>query len=577
VEKTKGVKIDLTKLPLDDKKTFEMLSRGETFGVFQLSGDGMTKYLKELHPSSIFDLQAMVALYRPGPIDSIPEFIARKNNPKRVSYLDPRMKEILDQSYGVITYQDDVLLISINLAGYTWEEADKFRKAMGKKIPEEMAKQKEKFWKGIVGNGGSEKLAGDLWKLIEPFAAYGFNKAHAASYAMVAFETAYMKANFPAEYMTAIMTAESDDLEKVAEAVTECGRMGISVLPPDVGSSFKDFTYLDDGHIRFGLLAIKNIGSDTVENIIMERKENGPFVSLEDFLTRLNHKSVNRKALESLIKSGAMDAWGDRQAMLTEVEQMLAFARENRMASASSQVSLFGGAALPAATVRLPENVTTDKNDRLAWEKELLGLYVSEHPWKQWETVLAGAVDPISEALKLPEGALAVVGGVVATAKKILTKKNETMLFVKLEDARGATEVIVFPSVYKMSPQLWEPDRPIVVEGKISQKDGVPKIIANRGEVVMNQTVNRIRQDFGRVRAAGAPPAPGKIISVKIPPALSRDTVAKLRAVFDKHKGDTAVELVYAENGRERRVRTRYAVAPGEEFDRELAAALEKK
>jgi DNA polymerase III subunit alpha len=579
VKQTKRIEVDLLNLPLDDKKTFEMLSRGETFGVFQLSGDGMTRYLKELHPSTIFDLQAMVALYRPGPIDSIPEFIARKNDASRIAYLDPRMKEILDQSYGVITYQDDVLLISIILAGYSWEEADKFRKAMGKKIPEEMAKQKEKFWKGIVANGGNEKLAGDLWKLIEPFAAYGFNKAHAASYATVAFETAFMKAHYPAEYMTAIMTAESDDLEKVAEAVTECGRMGISVLPPDVETSFKDFTYIDDTHIRFGLLAIKNIGSDTVENIIEERKKNGPFATLEDFLTRLESKSVNHKSLESLIKSGAMDAIGEREALLEAIPQMLIFARENQKAAASSQSSLFGGLALKAATIRLLPTMTPNKADRLAWEKELLGLYVSEHPWKQWETIFAGVTTRIVSSLELAEGTLAIVGGVISTAKKILTKKNETMLFVKLEDTSGSVEIIVFPSVYKMAPQLWDPDRPIVVEGKVSSKDGVPKIIAGRAEVVMSQTVARIKEDFGRMRqiqGAAIPSAPSKIFSLQIPATLSRETVASLRLAFAKHPGDAVVELIYLENGRTRKVRTSYAVSLSDELNKEIGEIFKK-
>jgi DNA polymerase III subunit alpha len=607
IEKTKGEKIKLLDLPLEDKKTFEMLASGATFGVFQLSGDGMTKYLKELGPTSIFDLQAMVALYRPGPIDSIPEYISRKHNPSRVKYLDPRMQEILDQSYGVITYQDDVLLISIKLAGYSWEEADKFRKAMGKKIPEEMAKQKEKFWKGILANGGSENLAAELWKLIEPFAAYGFNKAHAASYAMVAFQTAYLKAHYPAEYMTSIMTAESDDLEKVAEAVAECGRMGISVLPPDVNSSFRDFTYIDDKHIRFGLLAIKNIGSDTVENIISERKKNGPFAALEDFLTRLNLKSLNRKSVESLIKSGAMDAFGDRQAQLDSVEAMLSFARENQKAASSSQSSLFGASLISAATVRLPDGVVTAKSDRLAWEKELLGLYVSEHPWKQWDAALRGMIMPLAEALTRQEGAAVIVGGVIETVKNIQTKSNETMAFVKLTDTSGGTEVIVFPSVYKLGSAMWTADRPIVVEGKISMKDGVPKIIANRAEVVNSQTIQRIREDFqprssqitnnnnqitkktqlsnsnGTNQNADEPratPVSSAVersrgpVSVKVPPKLAPTVVNQLKAVFEKYPGSAPIELVYLEGGRARKVRTNFCVEQCDLFRDEIRNIL---
>jgi DNA polymerase III subunit alpha len=609
IEKTKGVAIKLLDLPLDDKKTFEMLARGETFGVFQLSGDGMTKYLKELGPTTIFDLQAMVALYRPGPIDMIPEYIARKRDPSRVKYPDPRLKEITDQSYGVITYQDDVLLTAIHLAGYNWEEADKFRKAMGKKIPEEMAKQKEKFWKGIVANGGSEKLAAELWHLIEPFAAYGFNKAHAASYAIVAFQTAYLKAHYPSEYMTSIMTAESDDLEKVAEAVTECGRMGIAVLPPDVNSSYRDFTYIDDTHIRFGLLAIKNLGSDTVENIIEERKERGPFVSLEDFLTRLRIKSLNRKSVESLIKAGAMDAYGDRQALLDAVESMLDFARESQKAAASSQPSLFGGEILARGTVKIEAGVVTEKSDRLAWEKELLGLYVSEHPWKQWVPQLGENIEPLSAALGKPEGAEVIVGGVIATVKTILTKKNDTMAFVKLVDVTGSSEVIVFPSVYKIGSAMWAEDRLIAVVGKISSKDGMPKIIAERAEVVNAQTAARIRQDFrpgmakpsdeygGRrwpkkEKKEPAPPAPKPApaapkeeappapaiapVSITVSSSLTADTVSGLRAVFEKHPGDSPVDLIYVESGRARRVRTSFAVTPSDALRSELEDILGK-
>jgi len=563
VKKTKNVDIKLVELPLDDKKTFEMLAAGATFGVFQLSGDGMTKYLKELGPTTIFDLQAMVALYRPGPIDMIPEYIARKHNPSRVKLPDPRMKDITDQSYGVITYQDDVLLTAINLAGYTWEEADKFRKAMGKKIPAEMAKQKEKFWKGIVSHGGTEELAGELWRLIEPFAAYGFNKAHAASYAIVAYHTAYLKAHFPAEYMTAIMTAESDDLEKVAEAVAECTRMGISVLPPDVNSSYKAFTYVDDSHIRFGLLAIKNIGSDTVENIIAERKRKGSFATIEDLLLRLNLKSLNRKSVESLIKSGAMDAFGDRQAQLDAVEAMLAYARENQKAANSNQSSLFGPVTLARATIRLSAEVTTAKSDRLAWEKELLGLYVSEHPWQQWEKMLTGVATPLVEALTSPEGAPVTVGGVIMTVKNIQTKNNDTMAFVKLTDMTGSTEAIVFPSVYKLGSAMWVADRPVIVVGKISSKDGVPKVIVDRAEVVNMQTVPRIRHDFGPRVAPGALGEVGAV-RLSVPGKMDSATVNRLKNILEKYPGPAPVELVYMEGGRSRKVRTSLAVEMNE-------------
>src|SRR3989344_6093441 len=320
VKQTKNIDIDLAKIPLDNKKSFELLAKGETMGLFQLGGSGMTRYLKELRPTTIFDIMAMISLFRPGPMNSIPDFIERKNNSKKIQYFDPRMSQYLDQSYGVIVYQDDVLLTAINIAGYSWEEADNFRKAMGKKIPTEMSKQKEKFVGGCVKNGMASTKAEQLFKLIEPFAAYGFNKAHAASYAMIAYQTAYMKANFPVEFMAAVMSAESDDADKISAAVAECAKMKIKVLPPDVNDSKVGFAIEKaDGAegIRFGLSAIKNVGKAAIEAIITERKSKGSFNSLDDFVKRVNLRVVNRKTLESLIKAGAMDKFGSRYAILS--------------------------------------------------------------------------------------------------------------------------------------------------------------------------------------------------------------------------------------------------------------------
>jgi DNA polymerase-3 subunit alpha len=337
VKKIKGLDIDIEKIPLDDKKTFAMLTKGETIGLFQLNGTGMTRFLKELKPSTIHDINAMVALYRPGPMECIPQYIERKHNPHLVRYLDPRMKDILDQSFGVITYQDDVMLIAIKLAGYSWLEADKLRKAMGKKIPAEMEAQKEKLLKGFVAHGLSAKKADELWKLIEPFAAYGFNKAHAASYGRVAYQTSYMKANFPAIYMSAVLTAESGDVEKINEIISECKRMNIPVLPPDINESFGGFTVVTDEKtgeekIRFGLYTIKNFGEGIGGVIINERKQNGKFKSLADFLDRIKDKNLNKKSLEALIKSGAMDALGERGSMLGNLESILAYNKEKNKA-----------------------------------------------------------------------------------------------------------------------------------------------------------------------------------------------------------------------------------------------------
>ena len=327
VKETHGEDIDLSTIPLDDEKTFEMLSRGDTMGVFQLSGSGMTRNLKELKPTRLEDLMAMVALYRPGPMAQIQEYIERKNNPAKVSYLDSRMKEFLGKSYGLIVYQDDVFLTAINIAGYTWEEADKFRKAVGKKIPEEMEKQKEKFIKGAVKKGMDRESAERLFKLIEPFSGYGFNKAHAASYGLVAYQTAYMKANYPVEFMCALLTAESSDTDKISAAVAESKRMGASVLPPDINQSEVGFAIvsekssLEGKAIRFGLSAIKNVGKDAIE-AILDARSKGEFVSFADFLSRVDARRVNKRVAESLIKVGALSSFGGRASLLSSLDEV---------------------------------------------------------------------------------------------------------------------------------------------------------------------------------------------------------------------------------------------------------------
>lgn len=476
--------VDLESIPLDDKKTFSLLAKGETGGLFQLNGSGMTKYLKDLRPSSIHDINAMVALYRPGPIESIPSYIERKHHPYLIQYLDPRLKDILDQSYGVITYQDDVLLIAIRLAGFSWLEADKLRKAMGKKIPAEMQAQKEKLIKGFVEHGMSEVKAMSLWKLIEPFAAYGFNKAHAASYGRVAYQTAFMKANFPGEYMTAVLTADSGDTEKIAEIITECNRMSIPVLPPDVNESFAKFTLIKgithkEDRIRFGLETIKNVGANIVEAIIEERKKNGKFASISDLVERVRHKDLNKKSLESLAKSGALDCLGERNLILQNVDLLLEYNRESSKISNGLQSSLFSMTPeVKVASIKLREADPATKKERLTWEKELLGLYVTEHPLQEYAEKLkqnhALSLNSLSTSLR---NKLVSVGGLVSGIQKINTKNGDPMLFVKLEDFTSRTEVLVFPKVLAKNPAIWQEEKVLLVRGRLSDKDGAVKIL----------------------------------------------------------------------------------------------------
>ncbi len=485
VKKFKNIDIDIENIPLDDKKTFEMLARGETMGLFQLNGSGMTRFLKELKPSAIHDINAMVALYRPGPMENIPRYIERKHDASKIEYLDPRLKEILSQSYGVVTYQDDVLLIAIHLAGYSWLEADKLRKAMGKKIPAEMEAEKEHLKRGFTEHNISPQKAEMLWKLIEPFAAYGFNKAHAASYGRVAYQTSYMKANFPGEYMTAILTAEAGDLEKAAEIITECKRMGIPVLPPDINESFKDFTFIPSekgeiGTIRFGLGAIKNFGEGIAGAIMEERERGGIFTSLGNFLERIKDKNLNKKSLEALILSGALDAFGERGVMIGNIEDLLAHNKEAARAD-QNQGSIFGlfGEIPTTSDIVLKPAPAMAKEEKLKWEKELLGLYVSGHPLEKFKEKLEGKTTPISQTKREKEpGMIAVVSGIIEDIRPILTKGGDKMLFLRIADFSGSIETVIFPRTFESYKDLLVLENCIAIKGKISHRNGEVSMIA---------------------------------------------------------------------------------------------------
>ncbi len=488
MKKIYNIDIDIENIPLDDPKTFAMLARGETEGLFQLNGSGMTKFLVELKPTTIHDINAMVALYRPGPIEMIPEYVARKHDASKIRFLDERMKSILDRSYGVITYQDDVMLIAIELGGFSWIEADKLRKAMGKKIPALMEEQKVKLTEGLVKNGMSLQKAEELWKLIEPFAAYGFNKAHAASYGRVAYQTAYMKANYPSVYMASILTAEAGDVEKIAEIISECKRMHIEVLPPDVNESFGPFSVVPekDGEpekIRFGLYSIKNFGEGVAEAIIEERKANGVYASLEDFLTRVKDKNLNKKSLEALIQSGALDAFGERGQMLANIDTLLAHHKQSLVLN-KEQDSLFGGVMMPFSALRLKEAEPATTTDKLRWEKELLGLYVSGHPLDAHKKFMDTTNTNIQKMKGLPPGVTSVVYGLVEDVRAILTKKGDKMAFVKISDMSGTLEVVFFPKSFEASKSLLTPGMCLGIKGKISSRNGELSMLANHAKTL---------------------------------------------------------------------------------------------
>lgn len=557
VKKTTGVKIDIYNLqPWDDVKTYDMLARGETMGVFQLSGSGMTRYLKELKPASIFDIMAMVALFRPGPMESIPEYIKRKNNPELVEYLDPRMKDFVDQSLGIIVYQDDVLLTAINLAGYNWEEADKFRKAMGKKIPEEMMKQKEKFFKGAKEVGKlSDATINKLWEYIEPFAAYGFNKAHAASYAVVAYQTAFMKANYPIQYMTAVLIAESGDIEKVPAIIHECNRMGIKVLPPDINASQKTFAMIrpegGEEHIRFGLSGVKNLGEHIAEVIYEERDKNGPYKDLKDFLSRVQDKDLNKKSLEALIKCGAMDLFEhDRGLLLNNVENMIAYIRDKHEKASTNQHSLFSGSAIDmSSNIRLNPAPLATADEKLTWEKELLGLYVTSHPFAYFEKAIGHILTPVNELGGQGRKQWIVVGGVIDTTKKKITRSGSAMMFVTIQDVTGSLELLVFPKTYEATKDVWLEGRIVCVVGRTSEEEGDDKLFVEKAYVMTKENVQTLAMQFSGMSskkprtALTPPPVPQPKPSTVFEIALSvqamkekSDELKKLLALFPGEK-----------------------------------------
>lgn len=547
VNDIRGEKIDLHQIPIDGsdpraKKTFDMLSRGETMGTFQLNGGGMTKFLKELKPERVEDIMAMVALYRPGPMAVIPEYIARKNNPKLVKYLDPRMEKFLDKSYGLLVYQDDLLFCALELAGYTWEEVDKFRKAVGKKIPEEMAAQKEKLTAGLISNGQTKEFAEKLWKLFEPFQSYGFNKAHAASYGMVAYYTSYMKANYPVEYMTALLTAESGDNEKIAQAVNECRRMGIKVLPPDVNQSNMNFTIVNDEEslggkaIRFGLSAVKNVGFVAVEVILNSRKE-GAFMTFSDFINKVDGRKVNKKVLESLVKVGAMAKFGKRSALLQAIDVIkskLGKAKENNGQSGLFSDEEAQKTSVLASEVDLLDNSLEEFSDNEieTFERELLGFSISAKPISE---VIMNHLDmrtvPIAEINQEEySGKLIKLVGVIKEPRVTFTKRNNSeMCFCKLEDETARIELVVFPKTYLDTKSLILDDKAVFIEGKVDFRDNEASILVEKIQELKNNSSQNI---------------------IKIPANTTKAQLLKLKEILELNQGNDKIELYFEANGK---------------------------
>jgi len=480
VKTLRGEEIDLNTISLEDKKVYGLLAQGRTLGVFQMGSAGMTKYIIDLKPTDIHDINAMIALYRPGPMEFIPEYIKRKRNPKLVRYLDPRMEKILKPTYGILIYQDDVMMIAVELAGFSWGDADKLRKAIGKKIPKMMAEQKEKLINGCIEHGMKKEIAEELWHQIETFAAYGFNKAHAASYGRITYETAYMKANYPLEYMTAMLTAESGDTDKISEIIREAKILGIDILPPDINECYGGFTAIPSKNeeernaIRFGFYTIKNFGEAIADAIIQEREENGKFRSLEDFLKRIRHRNFNKKSLEALIMSGALDMFEDRGVLLENIEELVAYNKASQSLS-SNQDSLFGE---ETSHIRLHRGNKLTLTEKLKMEREMLGIYVSGHPLDPYKKRFEATKKHIKDALRSTrDGEEFILGGIIEEVKVIHTKKGDRMAFFSLRDFENSIEVVVFPKIYEEVQDNIEEGNVVAIKARISLRDDKKSLI----------------------------------------------------------------------------------------------------
>ncbi len=486
ISKTKGDKIELAKIPFNDEKTLKLFQEGKTTGVFQFESSGMKRYLKKLKPTDFEDVVAMVALYRPGPLNSgmVDEFIDRKHGKKKIVYKHPIMENALKNTYGVIVYQEQVMQLSKDMAGFTGGQADTLRKAMGKKIAELMAKMKKEFVEGCLKNKLGKKLAEETFSDMEKFAEYGFNRSHAVCYALIGYQTAYLKAHYPAEFMAALLTADRENIDRIAIEVDECRQMKIEVLPPDVNMSFVDFGVVNENgkdEVRFGLAAIKNVGRNIVEIIVEERKANGKFSGIEDFVLRVESRDLNKKSVESLIKAGAIDSLGERNELLANVERILVFAKERQKAKSNGQFSLFESSDSVDDSINKLQLVAAepiDKTEKMAWEKELLGLYVSDHPLKEYSVFLRNTSKVVSEIANDDVNQIITVGGIITKIQKIITRAGKSMIFANLEDLTGKIEILVFPKLLENNSEIWEEGNIVFVKGKVSDKDGVFKLLA---------------------------------------------------------------------------------------------------
>jgi len=487
IYKVQNKNIDIESLPLDDKKTFKLFQTGNTIGIFQLESPGMQRYLKQLKPTDLEDIIAMVALYRPGPMQLISDYIAGKHKKKQIEYLHPKLKPILENTYGIAVYQEQIMEIAKELAGFTLAGADVLRKAIGKKIKKLLMAQKEKFIEGAKKNNIDAQAAQKIWLWIEPFGSYSFNKSHATCYALIAYQTAFLKTHYPVEFMASLLTSERAEVERIGFLIQECKKMGIEVLAPDINESLQNFTVVpEQNKIRFGLLAIKNVGWNVAEAIVNEKKANGPYLSISDFLSRVDQKVLNKKSMESLFKAGVFDKLAERNQLLSNLEKLLEWARDIQKTKSNGQKGLFdNGTFTKYNNFHLAFATPASKSEKLTWEKELLGLFVSSHPLEDYSKILEKKTLAIAKIGDNMISKRVKIGGIISGIKKIITKTGKPMLFVGLEDLTHKIELVVFPNVIERNPALFQENKIVLVSGRVDNRDGTPKVVAENIEEIL--------------------------------------------------------------------------------------------
>lgn len=578
IKSTRGIEINIDNIPLDDEKTYNLFQVAETTGVFQFESSGMKRYLRELKPTEFEDIIAMVALYRPGPMEWIPDFIAGKHGRKKPAYLHPKLQPILAKTYGVAIYQEQVMQMARALAGFTMAEADVLRKAVGKKIAKLLTEQKKKFIEGCVKNGISSDLAEKIFSFIEPFAGYGFNRSHAACYALIGYQTAYLKAHWPAEFMAALLMSDQQNIDRISVEIEECQRMGLKVTSPDINQSYETFTVVTSGTeknqraaegeeintIRFGLSAIKNIGEHISEVLIKERKTNGPYKNITDLLERVNDKDLNKKSLESLIKSGALDLFGERGMLLGNLETILNFNKEINKNKYNGQVSLFADAPVLNTTreVKLKECPQADRQEKLSWEKELLGLYITEHPFSDYKKLIAGYTVPLKDLQNLKSEQQVNIAGIITKVQKIITRTSKSMLFVKIEDDTGNIEVLVFPNLLKDTSAYWVEGKAIFIQGRVSDKDHEIKILANNAMSLNLKEMDGIISKLSNGIAEQSTASNVKHYDLKIifHKNLTETGQERLKEIFNKYKGGDRVFFEIKFNGLSQTLETDFRI-----------------